>query len=266
MYIEKKEQKIINNFQKNGYLIFKTEDQKILNNIRSKFIGFFPKKIYNKNYKNIKNKNFIFNNIHQFIEKKKLNNFRLDIIKKINSTDEIKEKIYKLSKKYLDILVGNELVIQKRINLSIQLPKDSSSLLPLHADTWSGVSPFEIVIWLPLVDCYKTKTMYILPSNKIKKYESRLISKKTKSSDQIFNLIKKDLIWLKVNYGEILVFDQSLPHGNIVNKEKETRWSMNIRFKGLFTPYGDKKIGEFFEPITLKPISKKGMNYKLPGQ
>ena len=266
MYIEKKEQKIINNFQKNGYLIFKTEDQKILNNIRSKFIGFFPKKIYNKNYKNIKNENFIFNNIHQFIEKKKLNNFRLDIIKKINNTDEIKEKIYKLSKKYLDILVGNELVIQKRINLSIQLPKDSSSLLPLHADTWSGVSPFEIVIWLPLVDCYKSKTMYILPSNKIKKYESRLISKKTKSSDQIFNLIKKDLIWLKVNYGEILVFDQSLPHGNIVNKEKETRWSMNIRFKGLFTPYGDKKIGEFFEPITLKPISKKGMNYKLPGQ
>ena len=38
---------------------------------------------------------------------------------------------------------------------------------------------------------------------------------------------------------------------------------MNIRFKGLFTPYGDKKLGEFFEPITLKPISKKGMNYKL---
>jgi len=162
--------------------------------------------------------------------------------------------------------VGNELVIQKRINLSIQLPKDSSSLLPLHADTWSGVSPFEIVIWLPLVNCYETKTMYILPSYKMKKYESKLINKKTKSSEQIFNLIKKDLIWLKVNYGEILVFDQSLPHGNIVNKEKETRWSMNIRFKGLFTPYGDKKIGEFFEPITLKPVSKKGINYKLPGQ
>ena len=108
--------------------------------------------------------------------------------------------------------------------------------------------------------------MYILPSHKMKKYESKLINKKTKSSEQIFNLIKKDLIWLKVNYGEILVFDQSLPHGNIVNREKETRWSMNIRFKGIFTPYGDKKIGEFFEPITLKPVSKKGMNYKLPGQ
>ena len=172
----------------------------------------------------------------------------------------------KISKKYLDILVGNELAIQKRINLSIQLPNDSSSLLPLHADTWSGVSPFETVIWLPLVDCYRTKTMYILPANKVKKYENKFLGKKIKSSQQIFNLIKKDLIWLKVNYGEVLVFDQSLPHGNIVNIEKETRWSMNIRFKGLFTPYGDKKLGEFFEPITLKPISKKGMNYKLPRQ
>ena len=127
----------------------------------------------------------------------------------------------------------------------------------MHADTWSGVSPFEIVVWLPLVDCFKTKTMYILPANKIKKYEGKLIGKKIHSSEQIFNLIKKDLVWLKVNYGEILIFDQSLPHGNVVNREKETRWSMNIRFKGLFTPYGDKKLGEFFEPITLKPISKK---------
>ena len=53
---------------------------------------------------------------------------------------------------------------------------------------------------------------------------------KIHSSEQIFNLIKKDLVWLKLNYGEILIFDQSLPHGNVVNREKETRWSMNISF------------------------------------
>ena len=52
--------------------------------------------------------------------------------------------------------------MQKRINLSIQLPNDSSSLLPLHSDIWSGDSPFEAVVWIPLVDCFKTKSMYIL--------------------------------------------------------------------------------------------------------
>ena len=38
-------------------------------------------------------------------------------------------------------------------------------LLPTHADTWSGDSPFEVVVWVPLVNCYKTKSMYILPPN-----------------------------------------------------------------------------------------------------
>ena len=52
--------------------------------------------------------------------------------------------------------------------------------------------------------------------------------------------------------------------GNIINKENETRWTMNCRFKSIFTPYADKKIGEFYEPITLKAASKRGISYKLP--
>ena len=55
----------------------------------------------------------------------------------------------------------------KKINLSIQLPNDNSSLLPIHSDTWSGDSPFETVVWTPMVDCFKTKSMYILKPNKM---------------------------------------------------------------------------------------------------
>ena len=57
--------------------------------------------------------------------------------------------------------------MQNKVNLSIQYPNDSSSLLETHADTWSGDSPYEVVVWLPLVDCYKTKSMYILPPEKL---------------------------------------------------------------------------------------------------
>ncbi|EMJ37439.1 hypothetical protein LEP1GSC079_0286 [Leptospira interrogans str. FPW1039] len=39
---------------------------------------------------------------------------------------------------------------------------------------------------------------------------------------------------------------------------------MNCRFKSVFTPYGDKKLGEFFEPITLRAASKIGMEYRFP--
>ena len=88
--------------------------------------------------------------------------------------------------------------------------------------------------------------------------------KKTPSSEQIYKKLKKYLIWLDIKFGEALIFNQILPHGNVVNLENETRWSMNCRFKGIYTPYGDKKIGEFFDPVTLKPISKLAIKYKLP--
>ena len=61
-----------------------------------------------------------------------------------------------------------------------------------------------------------------------------------------------------------MLFNQTLPHGNRINREKETRWSLNCRFKGVFTPYRDKRLGEFFEPITLRKISQLAIKYNLP--
>jgi sporadic carbohydrate cluster 2OG-Fe(II) oxygenase len=85
-----------------------------------------------------------------------------------------------------------------------------------------------------------------------------------KNSEDLFQSIESDVQWIDINYGEVMIFNQSLPHGNRINQENETRWSMNCRFKGLFSPYGDKKIGEFFEPITTKAASISGLNYQYP--
>ena len=117
---------------------------------------------------------------------------------------------------------------------------------------------------MPLVDCFNTKSMYILPPKKYQKFEKKFSEGLKKDSEQLFQYIKNDVKWIKIKFGQLLIFNQSLPHGNRVNIEKETRWSMNCRFKSVFTPFGDKKIGEFFEPITLRKISEIGMRYKLP--
>ena len=89
-------------------------------------------------------------------------------------------------------------------------------------------------------------------------------NKNINSSQILLKILKKNLKWININFGQILIFNQCLPHGNVINNEKETRWSFNCRFKGIFTPYKDKKLGEFFEPITLKRISQLGMKYKFP--
>jgi len=144
------------------------------------------------------------------------------------------------------------------------LPDDNSSLLPVHTDTWSGNSPFEVVVWIPLVNCFNTKSMYFLPPREADKISDEFKLHAQGTSEELFDAIKNKVNWIKINYGEVLVFNQAYPHGNVVNKESETRWTMNCRFKGLFTPYKDKKIGEYYEPITLRPVSKVAMSYKLP--
>ena len=106
--------------------------------------------------------------------------------------------------------------------------------------------------------------MYLLPPEKNKDLGLTFASQFGNSSKDLFQKISNQVQWLEVKYGEVLIFNQALPHGNRVNTENETRWSMNCRFKSVFTPYGDKKLGEFFEPVTLRAASKTGMEYKLP--
>ena len=83
-------------------------------------------------------------------------------------------------------------------------------------------------------------------------------------SEELFKILKKDLTYIEIDYGDILAFDQSLPHGYIVNNEAITHWSLNCRFKSIHSPYWDKKLGEYFMPITLKSCSRLGASYTHP--
>ena len=261
-FLSDKENKVSREFEKNGFVVKDISNQEYLKKIRKIFINSIKKNI--KINTEFNNDESLLNFIHKKIKPNKLNSFRMHIINQINKNKDVRKLYYQVSREYLDILIGNELAMQLRINLSIQLPNDNSSLLPLHSDVWSGDSPYEMVAWLPLVDCYKTKAMYILPPNKYKKLKKIFISGKNTSSSKIFSKIKKDLKWINIKFGQVLLFNQCLPHGNVVNREKETRWSLNCRFKSVFSPYKDKKIGEFFEPISLRKISQLAINYKLP--
>lgn len=255
-FLSNKENKISREFIKKGYLISKVENKKSLNYLK-KLITTTSKKV-------LKSKNFNLNNVHKNLNVNELNEFRLEIIRLLNQNKLTRYHYFNIAREALYVLAGNELMMQKNINLSIQFPNDDSSLLPIHSDVWSGDSPFEINLWIPLVDCYKTKSMYILEEQNNEKFIQDMKSKNLSSSEEIYNLVKNKVKWLNVKYGEFLIFNQALPHGNIVNKEKETRWSMNCRFKSFFSPYGDKKIGEFFLPITTRPMTNIGINFKYP--
>lgn len=252
--IEKKKNKF---FLDKGYIISKVENKSSL-----KYISSLITKSVNQQIK--ENVFLDLNTIHKKISIEELNNFRLAIINKINKDKLLRYHYFNIAREALYILAGNELMMQKNINLSIQFPNDNSSLLPIHSDVWSGDSSYEINLWIPLVNCYNTKSMYILEQKDYQSFKKDMERKNYSSSEDIFKLVKNKIKWLTVNYGQFLIFNQGLPHGNVINIEKETRWSMNCRFKSFFSPYGDKKIGEFFLPITTRAMSEIGMNFEYP--
>ena len=259
-FFEVGENELGEQFIKNGFFIQPVENQESLDQIHElvaatagKFLGIDL----------AKSEEFL-NNIHKEVGAARLNDLRLSVISRLNTDIALRPSYFSLARKLLAALVGNELAMQLRLNLSIQLPGDDSSLLPVHADVWSGDSPYEVVAWLPLVDCYRTKSMFLLPPEHAQSLHERFSDYREKSSENLYQDIKANLKWVEIKYGEILVFNQNLPHGNRVNEEDETRWSLNCRFKSVFSPYGDKKLGEFFEPVTLRPASRLGMHYRYP--
>ncbi len=204
------------------------------------------------------------NRIGDLVSVERLNAFRIAVIAGMNAEPWVRRAYFDLARNALSSLVGNELAMQRRLNVSIQLPGDDSSLLPLHADTWSGDSPFEMVLWVPFTRCFGTKAMFLLPPGPSDTFATHMHTFKTAGVEAAYEAVKSDLAWIEIDYGRFMLFNQNLPHGNRINRENETRWSTNCRFKGLFTPYADKKLGEFFEPITLRPASRLGLDYVMP--
>ena len=199
-----------------------------------------------------------FDHTERFVSVDQLNKFRLGMIEHLNGDALLRPALYHMARRHIEWAVGNEVAMQRTINLSIQLPKDTSSLLPLHSDVWSGNSPYELVLWLPLVDCFKTKSMYILERPKSEKIFRKFGKYQSFDAEKFYKAIKPEVVWLDVPYGHAVLFTHSLLHGNRVNEEKTTRWTFNVRLKGLLTPYGSKEMGESFLPVTVRPATRIG--------
>ena len=210
-----------------------------------------------------KDKTAFLNTVHHHIDVARLNDFRLALIGAMKQ-DWLRAAYFSIARRAIEIIVGNELVMQRNINLSIQLPNDDSSLLPIHSDVWSGDSPYEVVLWVPYVSVSSSKSMYFCEAGIDGQIQPDLKSFRGKSSEDLYAAIKDKAPFMDVPYGHVLLFTQNIMHGNRVNETNETRWSSNCRFKSALSPYADKKLGEFFEPITLRPATRLGLRYQLP--
>ncbi|MDC0253261.1 hypothetical protein OAK75_00085 [Bacteriovoracales bacterium] len=236
-------------FAKNGFEVVKASNIEKLNEIKNII---FSKSIETLKKNNLKSPDDFFNNFHKLnLKGHALNNFRMDIIKTLKEKDTLK-LIFEAYEETILGLIGPDILVQKSCNLVIQQPNDKDYVLT-HQDAPVN-SPFEIVLWVPLVNIFNTKGMYILDSKKSRIANDILKEKKEHSYFQDYS--EKNAEFSNINYGSSLVFWTGLIHGCLMNKEDETRWTLNIRFKSLYSPCGHKDPLEFFRVLKMSPLSQ----------
>mgnify|MGYP001604443862 FL=1 len=151
-------------------------------------------------------------------------------------------------------LVGADVVQQKGCNLVIAMPGDTDHV-PTHRDAPLN-SNFEVVCWVPLVDCYGTKSMKIL--DRAGTHNAlELLKEQGYGAYEQYAIENGHVLDLK--FGSACLFWAGLVHTVEVNTTNETRWSLNHRYKNLWAPYGEKGSG-YFEPLRLSPLTEVGIS------
>lgn len=180
---------------------------------------------------------FNLSQIHNYLTKTQLNDFRIKAFQRINKLDF--ENLF-LTNCYsqLSALLGPDLLIQKKLNLSIQIPDDESSILSAHSDCSSGDSPFELVLWFPLTDTFSSNSMFIMSSDRSLEFYNSL------KSNNSLEISPRSDDFLELSFGSYILFCPALVHGNVLNKTDSSRVSVNIRFKSVFSPYTPSAVSD----------------------
>lgn len=258
-FFEKEETQFIQQFLRDGLIVFDIENIELLDSIRDRIYEYGVGQLSDK-----PDQPTFFQQTQNFVNVDALNSFRVNIISAMAEDTLLRPQLFELAKKQICWLVGNELAMQNKCNLSIQMPEDDSSLLPIHSDVWAGNSPYELVFWLPLVDVKNTQSMFILPRHQSDAIFENFEPYANLDAEAFYHALHDRLFVPEIKYGQGLLFAHALLHGNRINHEPTTRWSFNVRFKSLLSPYGPKGLGDAFLPISMRPMTRLGYAHKNP--
>ncbi len=165
------------------------------------------------------------------------------------SFNEASEIMIESCSKIVEELCGKQLLIQRRANTIFNLPgKDQRRQWP-HYELMSGISPFTFVIWAPFHDLDDNGGVYYLPQDKsfeTIKYENSL---GLVNGPAILETIT-DQKPTKIKYGEVIVFNPFILHGNIDFKSDLARIACSVRFQSRLKPIMQKN-SDFFKLYNL---------------
>jgi sporadic carbohydrate cluster 2OG-Fe(II) oxygenase len=193
--------------------------------------------------------------LHTILNRQNINADRLHAIEQLQRTGDFNRALYLDPLPDLfQSLIGHDILIQKHVNLVIQRPGDADNS-ELHRDAPAN-SEFEIVVWVPFVDCSSDMSLFILNLESTANCLSELRKSSGSNWPQVKAKIENEAVPIPVNFGEALIFMTPLYHGSKVNTGLSTRVSTNFRVRSMFAPSGLKDSLNFWEILVISPFTK----------
>ena len=208
-----------------GYSVIEIEDKSLLNDLKDSFI----KNINISN--NLKNDmNFVRKKVAK-MSKAEVNQCMIDLSKFNN----LSETIINSCPKLVESLCGKELFIQRRATIVMNVPGEGQAKQWPHYELMSGISPFSFIIWTPLHDLEENSGVYYIDQKR-----SLEIMKKEQETGTVNGPMVLDMMSdqkpEKLNFGQAIVFNPFVLHGNITFSSEFARIACTARFQSSDKP------------------------------
>jgi sporadic carbohydrate cluster 2OG-Fe(II) oxygenase len=211
-----------------GYSIVDIENMDIFENLKNSFI---EKMNIDKNEKNID----ILRYKMTSMTKSEINKTMINLL----SFSEASELMISSCKNIVKDLSGDELFIQRRAAIIFNLPgKDQRRQWP-HYELMSGISPFTFVIWAPFHDLDDDGGVFYIEQPKSMEYIKQEHKDGLVNGPSILNIQTKEKP-AKLKYGQAIIFNPFILHGNIGFASNLARIACSVRFQSSAKPLMQK--------------------------
>ena len=209
-----------------GYAICDVENTIILRKIKQSFI---------KSMKKRDKANKDMNEIRREIAKMSKGEINKVMINFLTHNKNLSEMIILSFKNLIKKLCGKKLFIQRRAHTTINAPGDDQAKQVAHYEMISGISPFTYIIWVPLHDIDDEGGAYHIDLSESLSIMKKEEKKGLVSGPDVLNFMgnKKPP---KIKFGQAIIFNPFVIHGNIPFNSNYARVACNVRFQSSKMP------------------------------
>lgn len=207
-----------------GFAVFSIENMKVFNMLRKSFIDKMNLPKGSRNIDIVRKK-------MAKMSKAEINRSMIRLLKFTNLSEMIINSCPKLIKK----LCGRELFIQRRAHTIINVPGKGQAKQWTHYELMSGISPFTYVIWAPLHNLEDQGGVYYIEQDRSLKVMKKEQREGLVNGPTVLNMMENQKP-TRLKFGQAIIFNPFILHGNIAFESKFARIACNVRFQSCKKP------------------------------